>query len=131
MNKTTSIRIREDVFDKIRIYSEIENISQNSFINELLVYGMDRYILHRSGGDVLYLQNPQFYPVDKEKAKETFKILSAAAKQINDLQSNVPIPLFGILAFFERRLFHTTPEDEEVFKGNVIFDGIQSKNTYK
>ena len=125
MNTITSIRIDSDLLDKIRVYSEIEKTSQTDFINNLLSDGLENYFLQRSGGAVLTLPNPQHYVIDKEKAKEVLSILCAAADSIHQLNANLPIPLFAILAFFEQRLFYELPEDVDRFKNNLILDCTQ------
>ena len=127
MNTITSIRIDSELLEKIKVYSEIENCSQTDFINELVADGLEKYFLQRSGGAVLTLPNPQNYVIDTDKAKEALSILCAAADSIHKLHSNLPIPLFAILAYFEQRLFYELPEDAERFKNNLVLDCTQSE----
>ena len=125
MNKITSIRIDSELLDKIKVYSEIENTSQTDFINDLLSDALEKYFLQRSGGAVLTLPNPQKYIIDDLEAKEALAILNVAADSIHQLDVNLPIPLYPILAFFEQRLLYELPEDVERFKQNLILDCTQ------
>lgn len=127
MNTITSIRIDSELLEKIRVYSEIENCSQTDFINELLADGLEKYFLQRSGGAVLTLPNPQNYVIDAAKAKDALSVISAAADTIHNMNANLPIPLFAILAYFEQRLFYGLPEDAEQFKQNLILDSTRSE----
>lgn len=131
MNTITSIRMDSELLGIIKVYSEIENCSQTDFINELLADGLEKYFLQRSGGAVLTLPNPQNYVIDAAKAKDALSILSAAADTIHNINANLPIPLFAILAYFQQRLFYELPEDAEQFKQNLILDSTRSDEIAK
>lgn len=125
MNTITSIRINSDLLEKIKMYSEIEGCTQTDFINDLVSDGLDQYLLQRSGGAVLTLPNPQNYSIDSDKARSALSILCAAAESIHNMNANLPLPLFAVLAFYEQRLFHELPEDAERFRNNLILDCTQ------
>lgn len=129
MNTITSIRIDSELMDTIKIYSEIENVSQTDFINELISDGLENYFLQRSGGAVFTLPNPCNFVIEEDSAKEALTILCDAANEIHDLRSNLPVPLFAMFAFFEQRLFYELPEDREMFKRNLILDSTRSDKT--
>ena len=122
MKTITSIRIDTEILAKIKMYSEIEGKTQTDFLGELLEESLESYFLKRSGGMVLTIPNPQNFIVDLEKAKEVLSILASAADDIRRLNANIPVPLYGILAYLEQRLFYELPEDVEQFRKNLILD---------
>ena len=128
MNKVTAIRIDEEILEKIKTYSEIKKVSQTDLINELLTDALNQLILQRSGAAMFTIPNPQHFSVDQAKTDEVLDILANAAKSIHDSYANIPIPIYGILAFLEQRLKFDLPEEIEAFKQNMILDGTLSEN---
>ena len=122
-NIVTTIRIDEDLLEKVKAYSEIENKSQTDFINGLLTESFKNYLLQRHGGAVLTLPNPQIYSIDQDKAEKALEIVEDAFRQLRGMNINYQIPFYNILSFFEQRIFYELPEDVEKFKQNMIIDG--------
>ena len=127
MNRITTIRIDEGLLEKVKVYAEIKKISQTDLINELLSDAMDQMILERSGAALLTIPNPQLFSVDRKKVDDVKDILINAAKAIYEVNANIPLPIYGILAFLEQRLDFDSPEEIEKFKQNMVLDGTLSE----
>ncbi len=127
MNRITTIRIDEGLLEKVKVYAEIKKISQTDLINELLSDAMDQMILERSGAALLTIPNPQLFSVDRKKIDDVKDILINAAKAIYEVNANIPLPIYGILAFLEQRIDFDTPEEIAKFKQNMVLDGTLSE----
>ena len=128
MNKVTAIRIDEEILEKIKTYSEIKKVSQTDLINELLADALNQFILQRSGAAMFTIPNPQHFSVDQARTDEVLDILATAAKSIHDIYANIPVPLYGILAFLEQRLKYDSPDEIMTYKQNMILDSTLSEN---
>lgn len=122
MNTHKMIELNDSLYKKIVLYSEIENKTPSDFINDLILDSMNKYLLMRSGGAVLTIPNPQNFVIDKKIGEKALSILRSTANEILELKVDVPIPMFAMLNFLEQRLFYELPEDEEMFKKNMMFD---------
>lgn len=126
MSKVTT-NICDDLFEKIKVYAEVNNISQTDLINKLLTDGLEQMILERSGAAMFTIPNPQLFSVDRKRAEDVLSILIDAAKQIYEVNANIPLPIFSIFTFLEQRLIYDLPEERKKFKQNMIIDGTLSE----
>ena len=127
MNKITTIRIDEDLLDKVKAYSELNGVSQTDLINKLLSDGLDQMILERSGAALFTIPNPQLSALTSKEAEDALDFLTTTAKNFHDMRCNIPVPFYGILAYLEQRLIYDLPEERKKFKQNMVMDGTLSE----
>lgn len=127
MNKITTIRIDEDLLDKVKVYSELKGVSQTDLINKLLTDGLDQMILERSGAAMFTIPNPQLSALTSKEAEDVLDFLTTTAKSFHDMRCNIPVPFYGILGFLEQRLIYDLPEERKKFKQNMVMDGTLSE----
>ena len=122
MNRITTIRIDEGLLEKVKVYAEVNNISQTDLINKLLTDGLDQMILERSGAGMFTIPNPQELSITDDDFNNVRDFLANTAKNFHDMRCNIPVPFYGILAYLEQRLIYDSPEEIEKFKANKTLD---------
>ena len=122
MNKITTVRIDENILQKIKVYAEVNNISQTDLINKLLTDGLDQMILERSGAGMFTIPNPQELSITGDDFNNVRDFLATTAMRFHDMHCNIHVPFYGILGFLEQRLIYDSPEEIEKFKANKTLD---------
>ena len=127
-NTVTTIRIDKSILDAIKVYSEAEQKSQTDFFNELLSIGLRAYFTERSGGGVMFINNPQFETDKDLKKYETALLKISEAVRVTSCSglSITPI-LYNMLAFYSQRLYSDTPRDREQYEKSRTVDSTHAE----
>jgi len=113
-----TLQLNADVIKKLNLYAELDKKSQSDLINELLDSALNNYFLMRTGGMVLTVPNPQFYHINKDKAKAGIdQILETACYCTH---ANLHTGMLAVANFMETRLFIDNESVKERFKNNLI-----------
>lgn len=118
--KNITLQLDADVLEKLNLYAELDKKSKSDLINELLDSALNNYFLMRTGGMVLTVPNPQFYHINKEKAKEGLDQIKEAACYCTHVNMNTG--LFAVADFMETRLFSDDESTRERFKNSLMIN---------
>lgn len=105
MDKVLSVNIDKELFDHVKSESETIGVDFDVLVNKIIQNGIKYTSLVGSGGAVVTLPNPKTDVLDLDDWKKAIESLSTCAKEINSLNTYIPIPISGIIDFFESRVF--------------------------
>lgn len=120
--KVLSVRIDEEVIDKMNYFCGIASVSQAEFVARAIEEACAKARFLREGGMVLTVPNPQNFKYSEEDARSIFEALHNMANYMAKVNPSLDAGLNDIVAFYSQRLFKDSEEQKEIHKNNMIND---------
>lgn len=120
--KVLSVRIDEEIIEKMNYFCGVASVSQAEFVASAITEACAKARFLRQGGAVITVPNPQNFQFTKENAESIFEAIHNVANYTTKVNPSLDAGLNDIVAFYSQRLFKDSDEQKEIYKINMIND---------